>query len=260
MAKLMTALSVNLNKIALLRNSREGDYPSVLGFAKLAVDSGVDGLTIHPRPDQRHIRVDDVFALSNYSRNLENVEFNIEGNPFAPENTRGKLPYPGLMSLIEQTRPDQATLVPDSDAQLTSDHGFNLKQDAEKLKPIIDQLKEWNVRCSLFMDPDIEQIEQAKLLGADRIELYTGPYALACKQSKEAGDRSLGIYKKACDFANSIGLGVNAGHDLNLDNLKAFLTIDNIAEVSIGHALTVDALLLGYKNAILDYSRICHFK
>ncbi|MGH1485430.1 MAG: pyridoxine 5'-phosphate synthase [Cellvibrionaceae bacterium] len=256
----MTALSVNLNKIALLRNSREGDYPSVIDFAKLAVDSGANGLTVHPRPDQRHIRVDDVLALSDYSNTLSDVEFNIEGNPFAPANTLGQTPYPGLMSLIEITRPHQATLVPDSDEQLTSDHGFNLTKDSEALKPIIEKLKQWNVRISLFMDPDIKQIELAKALGVDRIELYTGPYALACKTSAEEAAKSLSVYKTASDYANKIGLGVNAGHDLNLDNLKAFLTIDDIAEVSIGHALTVDALLLGYKNAIVDYSRICHFK
>ena len=253
----MTALSVNLNKIALLRNSREGDYPSVMDFAKLAIDSGANGLTVHPRPDQRHIRVDDVLALSKYTNTLSGIEFNIEGNPFASANTMGQTPYPGLMSLIATTRPHQATLVPDSDEQLTSDHGFNLTKDSEALKPIIEQLKQWNVRISLFMDPDLKQIELAKILGVDRIELYTGPYALACKTSTTEAAKSLAVYKTASDYANSIGLGVNAGHDLNLDNLKAFLSIDDIAEVSIGHALTVDALLLGYKKAIVDYSKVC---
>lgn len=253
----MTTLSVNLNKIALLRNSREGDYPSVIEFAKLAIAHGADGLTVHPRPDQRHIRVDDVYRLSEYTGTLANTEFNIEGNPFA--SNQGT--YPGLMKLVEETRPQQATLVPDSDDQLTSDHGFDLKKDGERLKPIIAQLKQWNVRCSLFMAPDIEQIDLAKSVGADRIELYTGPYALAHKQGeKEKIGAILANYKNASDHANAIGLGVNAGHDLNLDNLKEFLSIDDIAEVSIGHALTVDALILGYKSAIVDYSSICHSK
>jgi len=264
----MTALSVNLNKIALLRNSREGDYPSVIEFGNLALDTGADGLTVHPRPDQRHIRVDDVFTLSNTIKNHNQKkhqykEFNIEGNPFAEptqDSTNNKNSYPGFMSLIDKTRPDQATLVPDNNTQLTSDHGFNLKQDGEKLLPIIEQLKQWEVRCSLFMDADCEQISLAKALGVERIELYTGPYALACKQSSDITEKSLALYKEACNHAVDIGLAVNAGHDLNLNNLKQFLAIGDITEVSIGHALTVDSLFSGYKNTIVDYSRICHFK
>ncbi len=256
----MTALSVNLNKIALLRNSRGSDYPCLLDFAKLAIKYGADGLTVHPRPDQRHICVDDVYDLSTYIRSIENIEYNIEGNPFAEpmDSLTGQTLYPGLLTLIESTRPHQATLVPDSNDQLTSDHGFDLKRDGDRLLPIIEKLKEWEVRCCLFMDPDLEQITLAKSLGIDRIELYTGPYALACKKSSEEASKSLNTYREASDHANSIGLGVNAGHDLNLENLPDFLTIDNIAEVSIGHALTVDALMMGYKEAILDYSRVCH--
>jgi pyridoxine 5-phosphate synthase len=265
----MTALSVNLNKIALLRNSREGDYPSVLQFAQLAVEAGANGLTVHPRPDQRHIRVDDIMILREYVRKLESIEqktmeFNIEGNPFAePMSTPGHSDYPGLMSLIDVARPHQATLVPDSNDQLTSDHGFNLHKDGKRLQPILQQLKQWQVRISLFMDADLEQIKLAKDLGADRIELYTGPYALMCKSDllsvarAETVTECLARYSEAVDFAHSIGLGVNAGHDLNLDNLPAFLAIGHIDEVSIGHALTVDALLSGYKNTILDYSRCC---
>jgi pyridoxine 5-phosphate synthase len=254
----MTALSVNLNKIALLRNSRGGEYPSVLEFAQLAVEAGANGLTVHPRPDQRHIRVDDVYMLSDHTQKLDDIEFNIEGNPFAGKASTDKRTYPGLMSLIEDCKPTQATLVPDNSSQLTSDHGFNLKKDGDKLKPILRQLKTWGVRSSLFMDPDLEQIELAKTIGADRIELYTGPYALAFMESTATAEASLARYRQAADFANSIGLMVNAGHDLNLKNLKMFLSIDKIAEVSIGHALTVDALLAGYKSAILDYSRLCH--
>lgn len=260
----MTALSVNLNKIALLRNSREGDYPSVSEFGKLALEMGADGLTVHPRPDQRHIRVDDVIALSMHIKefnhnNVQQKEFNIEGNPFAePSLDASATAYPGLMSLIDQTRPDQATLVPDNNTQLTSDHGFDLIQDGDRLLPIVEQLKQWQVRCSLFMDADCHQISLAKELGVERIELYTGPYALASKRSNIEQEKSLAEYKKACAHALDLGLAVNAGHDLNLNNLKQFLAIGDIAEVSIGHALTVDALLLGYKNAIVDYSRICH--
>ncbi len=264
----MTALSVNLNKIALLRNSRGGSYPSVLKFAQMAIEAGADGLTVHPRPDQRHIRVDDVFSLSTYIRELnhsttQKKEFNIEGNPFAEavadgDNNISGTAYPGLMALIDATRPHQATLVPDNNSQLTSDHGFDLTQDADRLEPIIARLKEWQVRSSLFMDPDCEQIKLAKEIGANRIELYTGPYAKACKSSLNAAQISLAQYREASDYANSIGLGVNAGHDLGLNNLTQFLTISDIAEVSIGHALTVDALLQGYKNAVVDYSRVCH--
>jgi pyridoxine 5-phosphate synthase len=254
----MTALSVNLNKIALLRNSREGEYPSVIDFANIAIEAGADGITVHPRPDQRHIRVEDVYALAELTDKLDKIEFNIEGNPFAEKNSSGTTPYPGLMSLIETCKPNQATLVPDNNTQLTSDHGFDLLKDGERLKPILDQLTSWGVRSSLFMDPDLKQIEVAKNIGADRIELYTGPYAISFKSSVKEQEKSLNHYRKACEFAIEIGLDVNAGHDLNLKNLPEFLTIGNIAEVSIGHALTVDALLRGYKTTILDYSRLCH--
>ncbi len=246
-----TDLSVNLNKIALLRNSRDGQQPSVLTFARYAIESGAQGITVHPRPDQRHIRTDDVYELSTELKSNKAIEFNIEGNPFAPANADG---YPGFMALVEKTRPEQATLVPDGDDQLTSDHGFNLLLDGERLKPIIQQLKSWGIRISLFMDPDIEQISLAKSLGVDRIELYTGPYA---EQFEDDRDAILSVYQKAASHAHSIGLGINAGHDLNLDNLEDFLTIPHIKEVSIGHALTVDALLIGYKAAVSAYSKIC---
>ena len=254
----MTALSVNLNKIALLRNSREGSYPDVIDFAQRAVAAGANGLTVHPRPDQRHIRTEDALQLSDYVQSLDDIELNIEGNPFAQANNTGKRSYPGLMPLVEMTRPHQTTLVPDTEGQLTSDHGFNLKKDSERLQPIVAQLKAWGIRCSLFMDPDIEQIDLAQAIGADCIELYTGPYAEAYARSQKDASQLLLRYQSACHHAKTIGLTVNAGHDLNLNNLKEFLTIGNIAEVSIGHALTVDALLLGYRNAIVGYSKICH--
>lgn len=254
----MTALSVNLNKIALLRNSRDGDYPSVLAFAQLAIQAGANGITVHPRPDQRHIRVDDIDVLSAYIKPMENIEFNIEGNPFAsPLSSKHYSDYPGLMTLVESAKPNQVTLVPDSNDQLTSDHGFDLKRDGERLQPILDQLKNWQVRSSLFMDPDKEQIRLAREIGANRIELYTGPYAAAHRASPAESAASINLYREAADYARSIGLGVNAGHDLNLDNLADFLSIEGIDEVSIGHALTIDALLLGYKQAILDYSKLC---
>ncbi len=248
-----TSLSVNVNKIALLRNSRGNDTPNVLEFCRLAIEAGAQGITVHPRPDQRHIRTQDVYDVSQLMKQHSSLEFNIEGNPF--EDARTDNDYPGFMRLVEDTRPDQATLVPDNNEQLTSDHGFDLLKDTEKLKPIIDQLKSWGVRISLFMDPDIEQITLAKKVGADRIELYTGPYAEHFGTDKHAN--TLASYQEAAAHAVNIGLEVNAGHDLDLHNLPDFLTIPNIAEVSIGHALTVDALLMGYKNTVLAYSNLC---
>jgi pyridoxine 5-phosphate synthase len=246
-----TALSVNLNKIALLRNSREGNHPNVADFAQLAIDAGAKGITVHPRPDQRHIRPSDVYTLSELVAHNAGIEFNIEGNPF--ESALGG--YPGFMALIEATRPHQATLVPDNNDQLTSDHGFDLVTDGNKLTPIIQQLQQWGVRISLFMDPDIAQIAEAKKLGADRIELYTGPYA--AHFNSEHHQATIEQYKAAALYAQKIGLEVNAGHDLNLNNLEEFLTIPHIIEVSIGHALTVEALEMGYKNTVAAYSKIC---
>lgn len=248
-----TALSVNLNKIALIRNSRPGNYPDVTAHGRLCLDAGADGLTVHPRPDQRHIRPQDVLELAELIKKYPHAEFNIEGNPFAEKIGD----FPGFMSLVEQTRPHQCTLVPDSNSQLTSDHGFDLTQSGEMLKPIIKQLKDWGVRISLFMDPDIEQIALAKMLGADRIELYTGPFAEAFKnKDSDLGDL-FKSYKSAAIYAASIGLGVNAGHDLNLENMPMFRKIPNILEVSIGHALTVDALSMGLVPAVKAYKAVC---
>ncbi len=254
-----TQLSVNLNKIALLRNARGSDYPSVLAFAKLAVAAGAKSLTIHPRPDQRHITVKDVQQLGDYIQSLPAVEFNIEGNPFAPADPHSDDcdAYPGLLPLVTRTLPAQVTLVPDSHHQLTSDHGFDLRKDGERLREVLHTLSALGVRSSLFMDPDIAQIKLAKALGADRIELYTGPYAQACAQSPQQGAALLNTYGAAGDYARSIGLGVNAGHDLNLHNLPGLLNRLPIDEVSIGQALTVDALLLSYKGAIKAYSQLC---
>ncbi|MYM62662.1 pyridoxine 5'-phosphate synthase [Pseudomaricurvus sp. HS19] len=249
-----TSLSVNLNKIALLRNSREGNYPSVTAHAEICLAAGADGITVHPRPDQRHIRPGDVYDLAALTASMPVIEFNIEGNPFAP--AQGS--YPGFMELVRQTRPDQCTLVPDSDDQLTSDHGFDLTQSGDKLRPIIDELHELGCRVSLFMDPDPAQIRLAKGVGADRVELYTGPYALAHKEQSDNLDTLFRSYHEATLAAAEVGLGVNAGHDLNLDNLARFLEIPGILEVSIGHALTVDAIAMGMGEAVNRYRRICH--
>lgn len=244
----MIKLSVNLNKIALIRNSREGDYPSVTRHAEICIAAGAHGITVHPRPDQRHIRPHDVFELAILLAAHPEVEFNVEGNPFSEPIGN----YPGFMSLVSDAKPHQATLVPDSNEQLTSDHGFDLKTSGMKLEPIVDRLKEHNIRISLFMDPDIEQIRLARELGADRIELYTGPYAEAWGDKSRLDDLHR-RYHDAAQFATEIGLGVNAGHDLNLENLVQFREIPGLLEVSIGHAFTVDSLSMGMQSAVIAY-------
>ncbi|MBP7370578.1 MAG: pyridoxine 5'-phosphate synthase [Arenimonas sp.] len=248
----MTALSVNVNKIAVLRNSRGGDQPSVYQAALCAIRAGAHGITVHPRPDQRHITPEDVSALATLCLQ-QNVEYNIEGNPFAP--ARGS--YPGLMALIEQTRPQQATLVPDSDGQLTSDHGFNLQADADKLIPYIHQLKSWGVRVSIFMDAGTPDLELAKKIGVDRIELYTGPFAEAFASGHT--EQALARCADTARQAAQLGIGVNAGHDLNQQNLGAFLAhVPNVLEVSIGHALIGEALYDGLDATVKNYLAICH--
>ncbi|WP_374973592.1 pyridoxine 5'-phosphate synthase [Spongiibacter marinus] len=247
----MTALSINLNKIALIRNSRDTEYPSVIEHAKRCIAAGAHGITVHPRPDQRHIRADDCYALAD----VLDVEFNIEGNPLAApmkSDRTGVSDYPGFMEIIRRTRPAQCTLVPDNNSQLTSDHGFDLKRDGEKIAPIIEELRAMGVRVSLFMDPDAEQIRLAKTFGADRIELYTGPYAQAYGSPQQ--DDCLARFVDASRVAAESGLGLNAGHDLNLHNLALFKrSVDQLLEVSIGHAFTVDAIELGLNRAIAAY-------
>lgn len=224
-------LSVNLNKIALIRNSREGNYPDVTAFGRLSLDAGAAGLTVHPRPDQRHITPDDVRNLAALRTEYPRTEFNIEGNPFAP--ARGT--YPGLIELVAETNPEQCTLVPDNDAQKTSDHGFDLKTDGERLIPLIEKLHSLGARVSLFMDPDPEQIALAKQIGADRIELYTGPYAWAFGRNKEEGEQQFLLHKAAAEAALLCGLGINAGHDLNLQNLPLYSQLPGLQE-EIGRA------------------------
>lgn len=250
----MTALSINLNKIALIRNSRDTDYPSITEHAQMCIDAGCDGITVHPRPDQRHIRASDCFDL----KAMLGVEFNIEGNPFAgpaPSGRAGVGDYPGFMAVVEAVRPQQCTLVPDSDDQLTSDHGFDLTRGGDKLLPVIEQLHAWGIRVSLFMDPEPAQIELAKQIGADRIELYTGPYAAAFERGGGERDAVFQHFHRAAEHAAAIGIGLNAGHDLNLDNLSLFATVPQLLEVSIGHAFTVDALHLGIYETVRAYQR-----
>jgi pyridoxine 5-phosphate synthase len=250
------ALSINLNKIALIRNSRAGDFPSVTEHASRILAAGADGLTIHPRPDQRHIRACDAAPLAAVAARA-GVELNIEGNPLAgpARSTRADVSdYPGFMALVREIRPTQCTLVPDSDAQLTSDHGFDLLKGGARLAPLIEELRDLGIRVSLFMDPDPEQVRAAARLGAHRIELYTGPYARDFAAG-ESTVRILGPYAVAARAALEAGLGVNAGHDLNLHNLPAFCSVPGLAEVSIGHAFTVDALSMGLGAAVRAYQR-----
>lgn len=248
-----TALSVNLNKIALLRNSRPGNYPDVAVHGEMCINAGADGLTAHPRPDQRHIRPNDIYALAELVRGHNRIEFNIEGNPFAEAIGN----FPGFLKLVSDTLPDQCTLVPDGNDQLTSDHGFDLKNSGKKLQPVIRQLQDLGIRVSLFMDPDIEQIYLAKELGADRIELYTGPYAQAFKDQDDIFSALFEHYMAAANYARDINIGLNAGHDLNLDNLEYFRQLPQLLEVSIGHALTVDAIEMGLVQTIHAYKAIC---
>ena len=212
-------------------------------MAEQCINLGADGITVHPRPDQRHIRPADVRQLASLVNANHSVEFNIEGNPFS--EPLGD--YPWFAGFSRRTRPDQCTLVPDSNQQLTSDHGFDLKAQGDELIPIIQQIKSLGVRVSLFMDPDLEQIQLASDIGADRIELYTGPYAAAW--GTEALEDIFQQHAAAAKLANSLGLGVNAGHDLNLDNLGKFAEIENLLEVSIGHAFTVDSINRGMPSA-----------
>ena len=242
----MTALSVNLNKIALMRNSRLSGIPSVTEAARVALENGADGITVHPRPDLRHIRPEDVRELSQ----MLEVEFNIEGNPF--EGALGE--YPGFLELVREVKPDQCTLVPDSQDQLTSDHGWNLLEDGPRLEPIIAELKGLGIRVSLFMDADTEDFGLAAKIGADRVELYTESYA----DNYGGSDQKVvfDLFADAAKRAGVAGLGVNAGHDLNLENLGLLASIPNLEEVSIGHALVADALMIGLGPAVAAYKDI----
>jgi pyridoxine 5-phosphate synthase len=235
-----TKLSVNVNRVALLRNSRPLDIPDVARIAKLALDAGAHGITVHPRPDERHIRRDDVGRLLAVARS-EQAEFNIEGNPFH-----------GFLDIVRGARPDQCTLVPDELAAATSDHGWDLKRDAERLRPIVAELRAMGIRVSLFMDADAQAMAAAKAVGADRVELYTEPYARAFGTS--AQDEVLRRYRAAAEAAAICGLGINAGHDLNRENLPVFLRgVPGVLEVSIGHALVADSIEFGIARTVELY-------
>ena len=237
----LTRLSVNLNKVALLRNSRKLGIPSVVRAGAIVLDAGARGLTVHPRPDERHIRPQDVFELAELVRARSNIEYNIEGNPF--EN---------LLDYARKVRPHQCTLVPDNPAQLTSDHGWDLVRDARRLKPIVGELKSLGVRVSLFMDAEAQNMAKVAELGADCVELYTEPYAKAYGTSDQA--RLIEQFAAAALSARKAGLLVNAGHDLNCANLSPFLAaVQPVAEISIGHALIADALELGLAATVHAY-------
>lgn len=237
------ALSVNVNKVALLRNTRHLGIPSVLRAAELCLQAGAQGITVHPRPDARHIRRDDVLALAELMRQWPQAEYNIEGNPTQ-----------NLMDYVRELRPHQVTFVPDAEDQFTSDHGWNLPTDMERLRPLIDECRQLGVRVSLFMDPLPEAMVHVAALGADRIELYTETYASAFGTERE--DAVLAGFTATARAALAQGLGINAGHDLNRANLSRFLReVPGVQEVSIGHALIADALELGYAETVREYQR-----
>ncbi|CAN5331049.1 pyridoxine 5'-phosphate synthase [soil metagenome] len=238
----MTKLSVNVNKIATLRNTRSIGIPSILRCARICLDAGAHGITVHPRPDERHIRPRDVYDLSAMVAGRRGAEFNIEGNPFHK-----------YMEFARDLKPTQATLVPDETSASTSDHGWDLARDGERLGPIIEELQRVGVkRVSLFMDPVTEEMAIAKAIGADRVELYTAPFAEAFGTAQIHA--VAGQYANAARAAAALGLGVNAGHDLNLDNLPLLLEYcPQIAEVSIGHALIADALENGLAATVKAY-------
>ncbi len=243
-----TALSVNVNKVALVRNTRHLGIPSVMRAAELCLQAGAHGITVHPRPDERHIRRHDVFDLAGLLQEWPGCEYNIEGNPFH-----------NLMEIAQEVCArglplHQLTFVPDSVGQFTSDHGWRFPDDAERLAPVIAQAHALGVRVSLFMDPLPDQMAAARAVGADRVELYTEPYAAAW--GGPGRTQELERYRAAAQAALAAGLGVNAGHDLNRDNLSDFLReVPGVSEVSIGHALMADALELGYTATVQDYLR-----
>ncbi|WP_140909646.1 pyridoxine 5'-phosphate synthase [Cognatiluteimonas lumbrici] len=245
----MTVLSVNVNKVAVLRNSRGGQAPDVVRAARTCLDAGAHGITVHPRPDARHIRADDVLALAALCREY-GVEFNLEGNPFAPPREG----YPGFHALCAQALPAQATLVPDGDGQLTSDHGFDFAADGARLRPHVAALKALGCRVSVFVDPGDPGVAEAAAVGADRVELYTGPFAEAFAAG--APDPAAACAESA-RLAQAAGLGVNAGHDLSQANLGAFLAaVPGVLEVSIGHAVIDEALYAGLDATVRAYLRI----
>lgn len=237
----MTKLSVNINKVATLRNARGGNVPDVERFARVCEACGADGITIHPRPDQRHIRHEDVYAL----REMVTTELNIEGNPEAD-----------FTKMVLEVLPTQVTLVPDGHEQLTSNHGWDTKRHLAKLTALVRKFQNAGIRVSIFVNPDPEMVVYAAKAGADRVELYTGPYAEMFATNPE---QALAMYRPAAEKARELGLGLNAGHDLSLDNLGAFLeAFPWVEEVSIGQCLISDALYMGIEETIKQYRLCCY--
>ncbi len=239
----MTKLSVNINKFALIRNARGNDFPNIIKIATRCINAGAHGITIHPRPDERHAKYSDAYELSTLLKKHPGIEFNIEGNPI-----------PKFLEMIKKVKPDQCTLVPDSPDQLTSDHGWDVIKEKEQLIQIIRSLQDSGIRVSIFLDPDIKQVEKAKETKTDRIELYTESYART--YGKEENESIFLSFRKAAQKAQELGMGINAGHDLNQQNLGHFLTIPDILEVSIGHAIVVESFDHGLEDTIKRYLEI----
>ena len=253
-----TLFSVNLNKLALIRNSRGTDYPNLLTFVKKLIDLGVKGFTVHPRPDERHIRYQDVYDISEFLADYKDIEFNIEGNP----NEQ-------FLVLIREVKPHQCTLVPDSEDQLTSDHGFDIIKHKDMLSTLSHELQAFGTRCAVFIDPDIEQIKAVIDSDVQTIEMYTEEWARVYDSSDDSSDDSANNdgnahfaevkqrFDECITLASQNGMRVNAGHDLNLENLADLLSLGDVAEVSIGHAFTIESLEQGMDNVVRQYLAIC---
>ena len=249
-----TLFSVNLNKLALIRNSRGTDYPNLLYFVKKLIDLGVKGFTVHPRPDERHIKYQDVYDISAFLSDYKDIEFNIEGNP----NEQ-------FLALICEIKPHQCTLVPDSEDQLTSDHGFDIIKHKDMLSTLSHELQAFGTRCAVFIDPDIEQIKAIIDSDVQTIEMYTEEWARAYDSSDDGAnnddkgkfDEVKQRFSDCINLASENGIRVNAGHDLNLENLADLLSLGDVAEVSIGHAFTIESLEQGMDNVVGQYLKIC---
>jgi len=240
----MTKLSVNVNKIALLRNSRGRDFPNVINFAKKFIELGVHGITVHPRQDERHITVRDAYELAEFLQDYPGVEYNIEGFPSID-----------FMKIIAETKPDQCTLVPDGVNQVTSDHGWDLHKHQKQLSELAIELRDYGVRSAVFLDPELEQVKLVAQTAVDRIELYTEEFASGYGSNQQ--QTVIDKYAAAAKLGQSLGLGVNAGHDLDSNNLATFLQIENILEVSIGHVLTIECIEQGMPTVVKRYLDIC---
>ena len=242
----MVRLSVNVNKVATLRNSRGGAVPSVLDAVRVCVDAGVPGITVHPRADARHITPTDVGEVAALLRPLQGrVEFNIEGDP-----------RPDLLALVREVKPTQCTLVPVRPGELTSQAGWSPETPREQMAGVVKSLRDEGIRVSLFVDPEEDAIRWAAEIEADRVELYTEPFARAFERGEKAAEDSYSVYARAATLANSVGLGINAGHDLDLDNLQMFRRLPHLAEVSIGHALMSHALFVGLERSVREYLEV----